>query len=165
MWKHPLYPLGAQSAAPYKDQTMKYVILSAALCCMAIGALAHSGVRNAAVLARMDSMKVTGDAMKVMGDMAKGTTPFDANAARIAADRIAHEAARTPDLFMAFETDPKTEAKSAIWDNFEDFTAKAADLETRAIAVSATLKTSADLGPALNSLGTSCKACHAAYRE
>jgi len=144
---------------------MKQLLMSGALCILAVAGFAHSGVQNEAVLERMDAMKTTGDALKVIGNMAKGTTTFDAAAARMAAEEIAREADRTPDLFEARETDPKSETKPAIWKNFEDFTAKAKTLETVAQDVSTSLETRADLGPAMASLGEACKSCHTSYRE
>ena len=144
---------------------MKRPLLIGLLCLGTTAALAHSGVNNAAVLARMESMKRTGDAMKVLGDMAKGTTAFDSVAARTAADKIAVEAGRTADLFELPEMDPKSEALPAIWQTFDDFTAKATTLEDTARGLSTSLTSAEDLGPALASLGGTCKTCHTAYRE
>lgn len=128
-------------------------------------ALAHSGVQNAAVKARMAGMTAIGDNMKVLGAMAKGQTAFDAQAAQSAAAAIASHAARTPDLFMARESDPKSEARAEIWDNFDDFVAKSKTLENLASDLSGSLRAAADLGPAMGALGGACKSCHSAYRE
>ncbi|WP_420324494.1 c-type cytochrome [Mameliella sp.] len=128
-------------------------------------AFAHSGVQNQAVMARMDSMKSIGDAMKVLGRMAKGQTTFDASAAQAAAANIARHSAETPALFEARETDPKSEAKPAIWTDFADFTAKAEALESAALDVSNSLTTPDDLVPAVQRLGEACKSCHSLYRE
>lgn len=128
-------------------------------------ALAHGGVKNAAVLARMESMKSIGEAMKVLGLMAKGETAFDVAVARSAAADVARLAAQTPALFDAPESDPKTEALPSIWDHFDDFTAKSQQTETLARALSKNLKTPEDLNAGLMQLGATCKACHKEYRK
>ena len=135
------------------------LILSAGL------AAAHTGVKNAAVKARMDAMSGIGAEMKALGQMAKGAATFDVDSARASAAAIAHHAAATPNLFKANEDDPKSEAKSSIWANFDDFTAKAVAMETVALGLSASITKANDLGPAMGALGATCKSCHAAYRE
>ncbi len=114
---------------------------------------------------RMQGMSALGDSMKVLGQMAKGAQPFDAERARAAAASIAAEAALTTTLFAMPEHDKKSEALPAIWKSFPDFTAKANALEAAATEVSQNLQTAEDLGPALASLGGACKACHSLYRE
>lgn len=135
-----------------------------ALVLSAGAALAHQGVQNPAVKARMDAMSAIADNTRILGEMAKGTRPFDAAAARAAAAAIADHAARTPALFAAPEQDPKSEALPAIWTDFDDFTARSAAMQ--AAARNATgIATPADLGPALAGIGRTCKACHERYRD
>ena len=45
-------------------------------------ALAHSGVKNEAVIKRMELMASIAEQMKVVGSMAKGQATFDAEKAR-----------------------------------------------------------------------------------
>ncbi|MEO1306935.1 MAG: cytochrome c, partial [Pseudomonadota bacterium] len=92
-------------------------------------ALAHDGVKNAAVMARMHGMSEIAAQMKAIGDMAKGETTFDAAQARAAVASIAEHAGAVPGLFEAPETDPKSEALPVIWEKFGDFTGKALDLQ------------------------------------
>lgn len=127
--------------------------------------VAHVGVENPAVMARMHAMKGIGDNFKLLVAMNKGEHPFDQVAARAAAAAIAGHAAETPALFKAPEDDPKSEAKRAIWEEFDDFTAKARDLETRARNLSTSLQSKADLQSAVLDLGQTCRACHDSYRE
>jgi len=141
------------------------IILPLLLALAASAALAHGGVQNAAVLARMEAMKAIGDATKMLGEMAKGTTAFDADAARAAARTIAAHAAETPALFEARADDPKSEALPDIWENFEDFTARSNTLEKLAGDLASTLETPDELRAGLGQLAGACKACHAAYRE
>ena len=132
---------------------------------LAGAAIAHSGVKNAAVKARMDAMSAIGAQMKTLGQMAKGAAAFDRDEARSAAAIIAKHAAATPVLFEANEDDPKSEAKPAIWLDFADFTAKSDDLKGVALKLSKSIGSAQDLGPAMKSLGDACKACHKTYRE
>ncbi|WP_299147286.1 cytochrome c [uncultured Tateyamaria sp.] len=128
-------------------------------------ALAHSGVKNAAVMQRMIGMSDISENMKIIGDMAKRQTPFDGEAARAAAVAIAGYAAQTPELFAAFEMDPKSEAKPDIWDNFDDFRAKSMHMQNVAMDLSTSMRQPEDLVPALAALGETCRACHKAYRD
>ena len=141
------------------------LLLTAGLAVAAGAALAHSGVKNHAVMMRMMAMSTIGDSTKVLGQMAKGERPFDAAEARAAAAQIAHHAAMIPAHFEAQEDDPKSEAKPVIWERFDDFTTLAGDLETVALEAAQTLETEADLRPALGRIGAACKACHEVYRE
>lgn len=126
---------------------------------------AHSNVQNAAVKARMDAMSGIAAEMKTLGQMAKGATAFNRGSARAAATAIAAHAAATPGLFMAEETDPKSEAKASIWVHFEDFAAKAGAMENAALGLSNSIDSTDDLGPAMQALGATCKSCHTTYRQ
>ena len=149
-----------------KTRTIFPILLTLATAGAATNAaLAHGGVQNPAVLARMDAMKAIGDATKVLGEMAKGATAFDAATAQAAAAEIAAHAAETPALFEAPETDAKSEALPGIWEDFADFTAKASALEARADTLASGLETPDDLNAGLGQLGEACTACHKAYRE
>ena len=128
-------------------------------------ALAHQGVQNPAVLARMDGMRAIADNMKTLGQMAKGATDFDAARARAAAASIARHAAATPQLFETQETDPKSEARPAIWSDFADFAGKATELEAIAIGLSTSIDDPADVKAAMAVLRANCKSCHSVYRE
>ncbi|WP_425050912.1 c-type cytochrome [Psychromarinibacter sp. S121] len=140
-------------------------IASAAAILAATAAIAHSAVENEAVKARMDSMSTIGMNLKTLGDMAKGTTDFNADAANAAAAAIAEEAAMVPALFEPQEDDPESEALPAIWENWDDFTAKAGDLETAASDASGSIASVEDIGAAMQAIGPTCMACHRAYRE
>ena len=139
--------------------------LGGTLAVIALGAFAHSGVKNPVVMTRMNAMSDVAAAMKVMGDMAKGQTAFDAAAVDQALGVIVAKAADVPTLFEAEAQDPKSEALPAIWQNFPDFSAKAADMGDAAAAVRGKAQSAADLGAALQALGATCKACHKPYRK
>ena len=64
-------------------------------------ALAHEGVKNPAVKARMDSMSAIAENMKSLSLMLKGDEAFDLDNAQLSLSKIADHAAQTPALFEA----------------------------------------------------------------
>lgn len=137
--------------------------LAAAVLC-ASAALAHQGVKDPQVMARMEAMSAVGDATKIIGQMAKGEVPFDAAKLHAAAAEIAARAAEVPALFESPADDPKSEALPAIWERFGDFTDEAKAMEAAARAMSGV--TAPDkLAPALRALGATCQSCHEDFRE
>lgn len=141
------------------------VFIASVLTLCASVALAHTGVKNAAVQVRMHGMKMIADNVKVLGSMAKSQIAFDAQSARAAAAVIEQHAAQSVDLFAPEESDPKSEALPAIWENFDDFTAKARDLEAVAGGLATSINSLEDVRAAMGPIGATCKACHAIYRE
>ncbi len=135
---------------------------------MAIGAVftgaafAHEDVKNQAVKARMELMGKVKDATGTLGGMAKGEMAFDEVKATAAKDALVEHAAAIPAAFEARETDPKSTALPAIWENWNDFVLKAGAMEKAA----GELDTSAQewLGAGMGSLGGSCAGCHKIYR-
>ncbi len=127
-------------------------------------AFAHQGVKDPQVMARMDAMARIGAATKVLGEMAKGASPFDAEKAQAAARRIAEEAAQVPALFQPPATDPKSEALPAIWEQFDTFAELTRDMQEAALGATGIAEPD-DLRPALRSLGATCTACHEDFRE
>jgi len=128
-------------------------------------ALAHSGVQNPTVKARMDAMSSIGKNTKVLGTMAKGEVAFDAETARSAAEKIATHAAGISKLFEDSATDPKSEALPAIWDSYGEFSTKADALELAATEAAINITQAIDLRPALMAIGGACKSCHQTYRK
>ena len=143
---------------------MRKILITAAALVVAGAAFAHTGVKNPAVKARMDAMSAIGAEMKVLGQMAKGGMDFDASKAKGAAGEIARLSSEINALFEAEESDPKSEALPAIWQNFSDFSAKSDALQVAAELASGNIATMDDLKAALGSIGATCGACHKAYR-
>jgi len=135
-----------------------------ALVCLAGAALAHDGVRNPAVMARMENMSDMGEHMEVLVTMTRGTAPFDANAANAALIGLSQASAETIPLFEPEERDPRDEASPDVWTQFEEFSRLASELEQTTHALSGTITAPADLGPTLRSVGQACAACHDLYR-
>ncbi|MEM9973639.1 MAG: cytochrome c [Pseudomonadota bacterium] len=142
----------------------RQLALAAALAAAGTLALAHAGVEDPDVMARMHSMKDIASANKAVGLMLRGQAPFDPSVIAQSAKIIAVESARIPVLFESQADDPKSEALPAIWENWADFEAKA---EAGVVAAEALggVQREAELAPAFNAVGKTCKACHTAYRE
>lgn len=143
---------------------MKSLTFAAALLALATGVVAHEGVKNETVLARMEAMKSVSENLKVMGRMAKGTAPFDAEAAQVAATRIASLADETPALFEPEENDPNSEARAVIWDEFDRFADHAEDMREAALDARE-VEDIDDLRDAMMALGATCRDCHERYRD
>lgn len=131
---------------------------------MATAALAHQNVQNPAVLARMDNMTALARQVEILGTMARGETAFDAEAANSALDRISGQANQIIDLFEAPETDPQSEARAGIWENFADFSGRAQELELLAAGLAGSVEDRGSLVTALRRVGASCSGCHEDYR-
>ncbi|PTV93312.1 cytochrome c556 [Rhodobacter aestuarii] len=143
---------------------MKTVIFALIALGVATMAFAHGGVKNPAVLARMENMKAISDQMKGLAAMAKEERPFDAAQIVRSLEQISADAARIPALFQAPETDPKSEALPAIWQEFDRFENLSADLSVAVTEVGAP-ENLTDLRSAVQQIGVTCKACHDPFRD
>ena len=128
-------------------------------------AYAHSGVKDKNVKERMMVMKAMADNTKIIGQMLKGKTSFDENEAKLALERLSSLSLKTPKVFEVNATDPKSEAKPAIWDEFDEFTKLSQDLAEATEVLAGSVSTINDLRPALKRVSSGCKACHSKYRE
>ena len=108
-------------------------------------ALAHEGATGV-VKERMDLMETQKDAIKLIGDMAKGNTPFDAAKAAEAARDISLTAKKIPELFPEGSGGEKnkSDALPAVWEKWDRFTANADDLEGASDALSSAFDGSAN---------------------
>lgn len=116
---------------------------------------------------RKEIMKSVGKAIKAAVPMAKGEVPFDAAAATAAMKTMNEGAEKFVALFPEGSGDhPETEASPKIWENKDDFAAKANDLKTAsAEAIEAAGKGQEEFKAALfGSVVKTCKGCHDAYR-
>ena len=128
-------------------------------------AFAHSGVKDKNVKERMMVMKAMADNTKIIGQMLKGKTSFDENEAKLALERLSSLSLKTPKVFEVNATDPKSEAKPAIWDEFDEFTKLSKDLAEATEVLAGSVGTINDLRPALKRVSSGCKACHSKYQE
>jgi cytochrome c556 len=117
---------------------------------------------------RHEGMEGMGDAAKVIGRELKSDNP-DLEAIRASAKKITDFAPHAASLFPP-GTGPdvgKTGAKPEIWQNPQDFTAKAADFQKAAQAFGAAAQGNdlAAIKSTWADLGNTCKACHDKYRS
>ena len=151
-----------------KSCNLTVLVLSLAFVMASLGTsdtLAHSGVLNKDVAARMTLMSSMGRNMGVLGKMLQKKAPFDQGKAVEAINNIEQLAVETPTVFEKRVLDPKSEAKELIWEEFKSFTKISTGLATRAKQLSSSMKSFDDLRPALISLSQSCKECHSRFRE
>ena len=80
-------------------------------------------------------------------------------------DLICTYSLKTPKVFEVNATDPKSEAKPTIWDEFDEFTKLSKDLAETTEVLAGSVGTIKDLRPALKRVSSGCKACHSKYRE
>ena len=96
---------------------------------VASGALAHGGATGI-VKERMDGMGVMSKAVKVIAPMMQGQVAYDAEAIRNAAEAIGqHSGEALTKLFPEGSLDKPTEAKPEIWENWNQFSALAEQLQ------------------------------------
>ena len=126
---------------------------------------AHSGVKDKNVKKRMMLMKEMANNTKTIGQMLKGRTPFDANEAKLALERLSSLSLETPKVFKINASDPKSEARPAIWNEFDEFTKLSKDLAEASLLLAGSINSIDDLRPALKGVSSGCKACHSRYRE
>ncbi len=110
-------------------------------------------------------MKEMANTTKIIGQMLKGKKSFDANEAKLALERLSSLSLKTPKVFTINASDPKSEAKPAIWDEFDEFTRLSKDLAETSILLAGSIDSIDDLRPALRGVASGCKACHSRYRE
>lgn len=126
-------------------------------------ALSHSGVKDPQVMARMQLMSLVAADMKILGGMAKGSIGFDLERVKARAASLEQHAVETLQLFEPQANDPKSEARPAIWEDWDGFSAKANDMQQAAKQLG--LVTAEDgFEAAFRVVGQTCTACHETYR-
>ena len=141
--------------------------IAMALAALAVPATAQDFANE--VGARQGMFKIMGLNVGILGGMARGNIPYDAEAAQVAAANLVAVSGMNPlNMFpagsdnMALDT---TRARPEIWDDVADVGAKWAAFGEAAAAMQAAAGTGQEaLGPALGALGGTCQSCHEAYR-
>ena len=128
-------------------------------------AFAHSGVKDKNVKERMMLMKAMADNTKLVGQMLKKQTPFELNEVKRALEQLSSLSLQTPKVFEVNATDPKSEAKQNIWDEFDEFTKLSNELAENTSELAILVENIDDLRPTLMKVSEGCKACHSKYRE
>jgi cytochrome c556 len=113
---------------------------------------------------RIDMMKSQGPHLKPIADFLKGAGGSENLATN--AQAVADNAKTIPALFPPGSITDKSRALPDIWQKWDDFQAKAKDLETAAEKLAEVAKTGdkAQIEPQLKAVGQACGACHKAYR-
>lgn len=130
---------------------------------LAGAAFAHQGVKDPKVKAWMHAMMQAGQASKTLGNMAKGTTPFDAVQAAEAKSVLIDVSVAIPELYEVKSEDPVSEALPAIWEDYSDFTAQAEAMQTASENLD--VASAATLQQGIRTLGRTCGGCHRSYRK
>jgi cytochrome c556 len=143
-------------------------LITAGAVCAVIG-IAGVGValaQNDPITARQDLMKSNGAQVKTLTEMVRGQQPFDAAKASAAFSKIADNLSKVGSLFPAdSKTGHDTHALPKIWQNLDDFAAKATKVKDDATAAAEQVKAGPDaLKTALATVGRDCTSCHDAYR-
>ena len=128
----------------------------------ATAALAHTGVKDPQVMARMNGMKTMGGELKTLGQMARGITTYDATKARAALAALKDETSQIPVLFEPEATDPKSESLPAIWTDPKEFAAHTSSVSQALDA--ADISSPDAIATSLRAIGAACSACHEDYR-
>ena len=131
--------------------------------------LAHKGATGV-VKMRMDQMGEIGKATKAIGEMMKGSAPYDA-------DRVAELALRIGEAggkaitrhFPEGSINGPSEARPEIWQDWQKFEDLSADLRETALALSAGAGNPRDAGEEapdalFRDMAATCKSCHQDFR-
>ncbi|MGB3725903.1 MAG: cytochrome c [Glaciecola sp.] len=122
-----------------------------------------------AVTFRKSVLQLVRANMGPLGAMAKGNIPMDAEVIAKNANRIEFLGNMMHDYFAldtsAYKLD--TDAKSNIWSNHEDFSAKTNDMVVAAANLQALVANNeeGDYRRGIGALGGTCKACHDEYKQ
>jgi cytochrome c556 len=143
---------------------MKFKLL-VALAAVSVGYAGIAVGQDTAIPARQEIMKMNSATMKKIGDMVKGTTPFNATEAADGMKIIADNMTQFPSLFPPGSDQGDTKAGPAIWSDTAGFQAAAAKLVTDAKAAQEAAGSLETFSPAFEQVGSNCAACHKIYRE
>lgn len=143
-------------------------LVTAALASTAVAG-GHSAALENATKARNAQMQMIAYHTGLLGDMAKGTTPYDATVATAAAENLSTAASMNRITLWLEGSEqgavPGSRAKTDIWSDPAGFEEKAVALETAATAMVEAAGTDlASLQAAMGAVGQSCGSCHKVYR-
>lgn len=146
------------------------ILLTALLMTTSTAALAASADERAQTAAetRQGLLKVVARYFGPIYLMAREQLPYDGEVVKANAEKIATLLPMIPDMFAAdtSDFDLETEALDNIWDDLDDFNAKAqASAEKAAALAAATANGQGAAMQAFGEMGGSCKACHDNYRQ
>ncbi|MGH1463808.1 MAG: c-type cytochrome [Cognatishimia sp.] len=129
---------------------------------MAGVALAHQGVKDPHIKARMHAMSMAGEASKTLGEMAKGKQAFDPQIAQQARRDLLQISTEIPALFEIEAMDLVTEATPDIWSNFAKFERQAGAMQKAVAALDTS--SAQNIARGMRAVGRSCGGCHKSFR-
>lgn len=145
---------------------MLKAVIAAGAAVLVVGAAAAATVSEDPIASRQNIMKNVGAAMQAAGNMARGDTEFEPRAAALAMRTINSSIIGFVELLPDGTHAGDTRALPAIWENMDDFLAKAESLR---VATQAAIDAEpADLEtfrPLFAEVGQNCQACHEDYRR
>jgi cytochrome c556 len=149
---------------------MRLARLAVVAACLAMPSLAAAQSADTAIAARRGYFQMLNVNLAVLDAMAKGEVAYDAAKAGTAAANLQALAGYAlPDLFVAGSSQNEkkgaTRARPEIWANTADFAAKFKGFQGAVPAMVAAAATGrAEIGAAMQTVGSSCAACHRDYR-
>lgn len=114
--------------------------------------------------------KLIGANFKPIGNVLKGSAPYDAAAIQKSIDRVVFLSGLLDEAFPENSNlgDPETKAKADIWTNRADFDKKEKDFQIHVLALQKVNETEKGATEAFKTaaaaVGQDCKACHDDYR-
>jgi cytochrome c556 len=147
-----------------KAKSFQYRLsIAVALAALTTFALAHEGAKGV-VKERMDLMKQQQKDAKLINDMVKGKVKFDAAKATAAARDLVTTSQKIPELFPKGTDGHPSEALPAVWEDWDQFTQNAKDLETIADTLATTIESNGDWKADFTKVSDACKSCHESFR-
>lgn len=116
---------------------------------------------------RQRLMKGHGASMGSIGDIMKYKLPGGSAHVAVHANNISEYATLIPDAFKKDISAGKTDAKPEVWQNWDDFVAKAnaVNVASTELAAAAAGGDTRAMMPAVKALGDACRGCHNEYRK
>jgi cytochrome c556 len=140
---------------------MKLIVFILTL--MSTVTLAHDGATGI-VAERMDAMSAIGDANKALSNISRGRADFDLQTVVDSAKSIEqHSGTWLLDLFPEGRLDAESDAKAAIWQDWETFSNLTMDLQTSASALGKITEES-EFSAAYKNVSSTCGSCHKKFR-
>lgn len=140
---------------------LKTIVLAAALAGLSVTASFAAGEPQEM---REALMKKIGGSMGALAGIAKGDKPYDAAVVKTSLTTINESIKDFPNHFPV-GSEANSEASPKIWENMDDFKAKADKLANDTSTLLAQLPADqAAVGAAMGELGKDCGSCHQAYR-
>ncbi len=126
--------------------------------------------QDPAVIARKSQFRLFAHHLGTMGNMARGTTEYDAELAAAAARNLSLVASQDQATFWPSGTDTEsiegTRALPVIWDNMDEFASRLENLRTAASRMEDVAGTDlASLQGRMKEVSDACGACHRDFRQ